>query len=108
MLNSESLAFGIEVSQAEFHGCSAKRNNCIPSPGAKEWDPQAQHPKPIVARFGFDLLFITSSRANPVALDFQVATIAFIADQTFVAATRLLSLVRDDRFRNEDRISIVD
>jgi hypothetical protein len=48
----------------------------------------AQNPEPVVARFGFDLLFI--NREMIVALNFQIATVTFVTDQTLVPLTKLL------------------
>jgi hypothetical protein len=42
----------------------------------------AQYPEPVVACFGFDLLFINSEVIIP--LDFQIATVTFVTDQTLV------------------------
>jgi hypothetical protein len=48
----------------------------------------AQNPEPVVARFGFDLLFI--NREMMIPLNFQIATVAFVSDQTFIPLTKLL------------------
>src|SRR6195256_1852427 len=54
----------------------------------------AQNPEPVVARFGFDLLFI--NRKMMVALNFQIATVTFISDQTLVPLSKLLLQVHDN------------
>ena len=48
----------------------------------------AQNPEPVVARFGFDLLFI--NREMMVPLNFQIATVTFVTDQTLVPLPKLL------------------
>ena len=47
-----------------------------------------QRPEAVVACFDFDLLFI--NREMMVPLNFQVATVTFVSDQTFVTLTKLL------------------
>ena len=46
-----------------------------------------QHPDPVVARLGFDPLFIEGKMT--LALDFEITPIAFVTDQTFITATKL-------------------
>ena len=48
----------------------------------------AQNPEPVVARFGFDLLFI--NRKMMVPLNFQIATVTLVSDQTLVPLAKLL------------------
>ena len=48
----------------------------------------AQNPEPVVAHFVFDLLFI--NRKMMVSLNFQIATVTFISDQTLVPLPKLL------------------
>ena len=43
---------------------------------------------PFVALFGFDLFFIDDKVA--ASLDFEIAAVAFVADQAFVTVTQLL------------------
>ena len=47
-----------------------------------------QHPEPVVALFGFDLLLINSEMI--ISLDFQIAAVTFITYQTLVSAAKLL------------------
>ena len=48
----------------------------------------AQNPEPVVARFDFDLLLI--NREMIVPLNFQIATVTFVTDQTLIPLTKLL------------------
>ena len=48
----------------------------------------AQNPEPVVTRFGFDLLFI--NRKMMVPLNFQIATVTLVSDQTLVPLPKLL------------------
>ena len=48
----------------------------------------AQDPEPVVARFDFDLLFI--NREMMIPLNFQIATVTFVSDQTLVSLSKLL------------------
>jgi hypothetical protein len=47
-----------------------------------------QNPEPVVARFGFDLLFI--NREMMIPLNFQIATVTLVSDQTLVPLAKLL------------------
>ena len=47
-----------------------------------------QHPEPVVALFGFDLFFVDDKVA--ASFHFEIAAIAFVADQAFVTIAQLL------------------
>src|SRR4029077_7027103 len=53
-----------------------------------------QQTEPVVARFDFDLLFI--NRKMMVSLNFQIATVTFVSDQTLVPLSKLLLQVHDN------------
>jgi hypothetical protein len=48
----------------------------------------AQEPELVVARFGFDLFLI--NREMMVPLNFQIATVTFVSDQTLIPLSKLL------------------
>src|SRR5258705_12169634 len=54
----------------------------------------AQNPEAVVAHFVFDLLFI--NRKMMVPLNFQIATVTLVSDQTLVPLPKLLLQVRDN------------
>src|SRR5277367_2463996 len=54
-----------------------------------------QHPDSVVARLGFDPLFVEGKMT--LALDFEITPITFVTDQTFITATKLLLQMRDNR-----------
>src|SRR5271165_536203 len=56
----------------------------------------AHNPEPVVACFGFDLLFV--DREMIVPLNFQVATVTFVTHQALVPLSKLLFEMRDNCF----------